>query len=110
MSKHDKNFPLIVNIGDYLQWLTKKHWISTRHRVLVPRAKVPRQILALFAAPNYDMAFQPPLKLRQDFECASETEKSFLNRKVNRWDFLTYYQWRKRRIKTVVKQLKQFKS
>eukprot|EP01084_Bolivina_argentea_P170124 294808_1 len=93
----DANY-LIVNIGDGFEYLTNNKWKSTKHRVKIPENDKSRQVMAFFAALNYD-AMMKPLIQRTDKSNVSDVEYDYN-------DIVTYYEWRKKRIKRVVKQLK----
>ena len=87
-----------------MQYLTNNKWKSTKHRVLVPEGDKSRQVIAFFTAFNHD-AIMEPLVERDPNENQND------NCKDNEKDkYLTYFQWRKKRIKKVVQQLKKLKN
>eukprot|EP01083_Nonionella_stella_P089755 250553_1 len=94
-----KNNYLVVNIGDGFQYLTNHKWKSTKHRVNIPQNNTPRQVIAFFAAFNYDAIMKPLIQRGKNKHCE---ENSYDDETEN----ITYYQWRKKRIRKVVQQLK----
>ena len=96
----DNNY-LIVNVGDGLQHLTNNKWKSTKHRVLIPENDKSRQVIAFFAAFNHDAIMEPLVE-------RVYSDKNENNDKNND-KYLTYFQWRKKRIKKVVQQLRKVK-
>ena len=104
---------LIINIGDLFEYLTNNKWVSTKHRVLIPNKS--RQINGFFVGLNHD-AILKPLAFNKNInitKCNSnDINKKYNNSgKININDFnkhLTYFEWRKKRIKNAIKKLKSF--
>ena len=97
---------LIVNVGDGFQYLTNNKWKSTKHRVLIPQNNISRQVIAFFAAFNHDAMMTPCIQ-RKYINDKQDTELDD-NRDQN--NLMTYFEWRKKRIRKVVKQLKKLKQ
>ena len=96
-----KNNYLMVNIGDGFQYLTNNKWKSTKHRVLIPQNNTPRQVIAFFAAFNYE-ALMKPLIQRKEICEDQDAQKNDEDANI-----VTYFKWRTKRIRRVVQHLKQ---
>ena len=101
---------LIVNVGDGLEYWTNGAWKSTKHRVLIPNGEnESRQVIGFFAALNYDAKMQQ-LFVKSDKNSGNKDNSSDQCKNEQLYKELSYFQWRKQRIKRVVKQLRKLKQ
>jgi len=63
VSASPKEGTVLINIGDFLEMLTRGSWPATHHRVVVPqeelRRSTCRQSIVLFVDPDPEVVFQP---------------------------------------------------
>jgi len=79
-----KNNYLMVNIGDGMQYLTNNKWKSTKHRVLIPQNQTSRQVIAFFAAFNYNGQMSPLIQRKEASNQESQEQYQAP---------MTYYKW-----------------
>ncbi|ETO24165.1 oxidoreductase, 2OG-Fe(II) oxygenase family [Reticulomyxa filosa] len=99
---------LIVNIGDCLEYWTNGYWKSTMHRVIIPQNKTDRQVMAFFVGANHDAVLKP-LHINPMLLCSDDVQKKQTVTNHSQ-KFLTYFEWRKKRIRKVVKISKKFQT